>query len=107
MVLTRDLHELVTRQSELAPVRTKILVDKVIAKGIVSRGNRGMRREERICRDCFAGLVKAKPGSNEFPAPFQVQEGGVPLVQAPGRRRNAQGTYSAHRSNAPHTLLRD
>ena len=92
MVLTRDLHELVTRQSELAPVRTKILVDKVIAKGIVSRGNRSMRREERICRDCFACLVKAKPGSNEFPAPFQVQEGGVPLVEVPGRRRNAQGT---------------
>src|SRR2546421_11509479 len=107
MILAGYLHKLFARQSKLAPVGAKVLVDQFIAERIVSCRDRSMRRKERVSGNHLACLVKVEASSNQFPAALQVQEGRVSFVDMPGRGGNPQGAQGANAANTQHYLLRD
>src|SRR5215471_7691800 len=105
MIFTCHIHELFAGQSKLPPVGAKILINQVVGERIVASRDRCMCCEERICSDCFTGLVKRQASSNQFPASFEVEESCVTLVDVPGSRSDAQGAQSANATNTQYNLL--
>src|SRR5947209_9994440 len=85
MILPRYLHKLFAVETQLSPVRAKVLVDEIITECIVPCWYGRMCCEERICGDRLPCLVEAQSGGNQLPASFEIQKGRMPLVEVPCR----------------------
>ena len=90
---------------ERSPGTLEVVLDAVEGERVVPRGHGCVGREDGRASHGSERLVECHAVGDELIDPVQNDEGRVPLVQVPYRRRDSEGAQRAHAADAENNFL--